>query len=235
MTPGRGPIDPGGMEQPITPAGPFPARAFALVSGVVGLLAGLFLLGFFILEPSGVRLAGVSLGSINDVLGAVQFAAFVPVVWALGRRLPATRPVRVATVVAVFAAVAFVVLSLLLVTDVLTFEQQIGPVVVAILIIFAWLLLVNLVAHRTRALPRSVTRIGVLTGVALFTGLVLVAAGYVLPGALGQLGTWLGYVLGGLAWLALPVYVLLLATRVFSRSAPLGVPAPAEPVQGVRS
>ena len=152
-----------------------------------------------------------------------------------GRESRATRRARDDGSRRVSLVVRFGVLSLLLITDVLTFEQQIGPQVVAILIIFAWLLLVNLVAHRTRALPRSVTRIGVLTGVALFTGLVLVAAGFVLPGLVGQLASWLGYVLGGLAWLALPVYVLLLATRVFSRSAPPGVPAPAEPVQGVRS
>jgi hypothetical protein len=234
VTAGHGPIDPAGMEDATRLPDRIPARALALVSGVVGLVAGLFLLGFFALDVSGVRLAGV-LGLVNDALGAVQFAALAPVALALGRRLPASRTMRVAMAVAVAAMVAFAILSVLLATGLLTFSQQIGPVMVAILVIYAWLLLVNLVAHRSRTLPRSVTSTGVLLGVALGTGLVLVAAGYVLPGTLGQLATWLGYGLAAIAWLALPVYVLLLATRVFSVASPSGVPAPAGSVQGVRS
>ena len=223
------------MDHPTRMADTIPARALALVSGVVGLLAGLFLLGFFALDSSGVRPAGLSLGFLNDVLGAVQFAALAPVAWALGRRLPASRPVRVATVVAVVAMVAFVVLSVLLVTDVLTFEEQIGPQIVAILAVYGWLLLVNLSAHRTRTLPRAITRTGVLLGAGLVTGLVLVGAGFVLPGVVGSLATWLGYGLGGVAWLALPIYVLLLAARVFPRSVPSAASASADRVQGVRS
>ena len=224
-----------GMEHPTRPADPIPARAFAWVSGVVGLLAGAFLLGFFALDSYGVRLAGFSLGHVNDILGAVQFAALAPVVWALGRRLPATRTVRVATVVAVVATVAFVVLSVLLIAGVLTFTQQIGPVMVTIVAIYGWLLAVNLVAHRTRTLPRAVTRTGVLLAVALLTGLVLVGAGYVLPGVVGQGVTWLGYGLGVVGWLGLPLYVLLLALRVFPRSRSSAGSAAAEPLQRVRS
>ena len=224
-----------GMEHPTRPSDPIPARAFAWVSGVVGLLAGAFLLGFFALESSGVRLAGYSLGHVNDILGAVQFAAFVPVAWALGRRLPATRTVRVATVLAVSAAVGYVVLSVLLITGTWDFRQQIGPLMVTILAIYGWLLAVNLVAHRTRTLPRAVTRTGVLLAVALLTALVFVGAGYVLPGIVGRLLTWLGYGLGVLGWLGLPLYVLLLAVRVFSRSPSSAGSAAAEPLQGVRS
>jgi hypothetical protein len=223
------------MEDPARRPEPIPARVLALVSGVVGLLAGLFLLGFFTLDLLGVRRAGPALGSVNDVLGAVQFAALVPVAWALGRRLPATRTVRMATVMAVVAMVAFVALSVLLVTDVLSFAAQIGPQILAILVIHGWLLLVNLVAHRTRILPRAVTRLGVLLGGGLLTGMVLVGAGFVLPGVVGSLTTWLGYGLGGLAWLSLPVYVLLLATRVFPRPSSAAATAPTEPSIGVRS
>jgi hypothetical protein len=223
------------MEDPTRPAEPIPARLLALVSGVVGLLAGVFLLGFFALDASGARLAGLSLGFVNDVLGAVQFATLAPVAWALGRRLPAARTVRPATVVAVVAMVAFIVISVLLVTDVLSFATQIGPQIVAILVVYGWLLLVNLVAHRTRTLPRAVTRLGVLLGAGLITGLALVGAGFVLPAVVGSVVTWLGYGLGGLAWLALPLYVLLLAARVFARPSSAAVPASTEPSIGVRS
>jgi hypothetical protein len=212
------------MEHPTRPADPSPARSFAWVSGVVGLIAGAFLIGFFALDSYGVRLGGFSLGHVNDILGAVQFAALAPVVWALRRRLPATRTVRVATAVALVATIAYVVLSVLLVAGALTFEQQIGPIMVTILAVYGWLLTVNLVAHT-----------GVLVAVTLLTALVLVGAGYVLPGIVGQLVTWLGYGLGVVGWLGLPVYVLLLALRVFPRSPSSAGPAPAESLQGVRS
>ena len=42
-----------------------------------------------------------------------------------------------------------------------------------------------------------------------------IGAGYVLPGIVGQLVTWLGYGLGVVGWLGLPLYVLLLALRCF--------------------
>lgn len=220
MTAGRGPEDPEGMEHPTRGPEAGPVRALAVLSGVVGGLAGLFLIGFFTLEPYGVRLAGVSLGTINDVLGAIQFAALAPVAWGLGRRLPATRIVRVATGTALIAMLGYVVLSVLLVAGVLTFAEQIGPVIATIVAVYAWLLTVNLVGHRTRTLPRGVTRAGVLLAGGLLTGLVLAGAGYVLPGIGGRLVTWLGYGLGGLGWLGLPLYVLLLATWVFGRPPP---------------
>jgi hypothetical protein len=108
----------------------------------------------------------------------------------------------------------------LLVAGVLTFEQQIGPVIATIVAVYVWLLTVNLVGHRTRTLPRAVTRVGVLLAGALLTGLVLAGAGYVLPGTGGRLVTWLGYGLGGVGWLGLPLYVLLLATWAFDRPPP---------------
>ena len=217
MTAGRGSKDPEGMEHPTRVPEAGPVRALAVLSGVVGVLAGLFLIGFFTLDSYGVRLAGISLGSVNDVLGAIQFATLAPVAWGLGRRLPPTRIVRVATGTALIAMLGYVVLSVLLVAGVLTFAEQIGPVIATIVAVYAWLLTVNLVGHRTRTLPRAVTRTGVLLAGGLLTGLVLAGAGYVLPGIGGRLVTWLGYGLGGLGWLGLPLYVLLLATWVFGR------------------
>lgn len=226
MTPGREPTDPDRMTTSSRPTDSA-MGGFALVSGVSGLAAGGFLIGFFTLASSGVTLAGVSLGHINDVLGAVQFATLAPVAWVLASRLPDSRVVRVATVVAVAAMAAFTVLSVLLVAGALTFAQQIGPVMVTIVAIYLWLLGINLLAHRTRTLPRTVTRTGVLLGVGLLAALALVAAGYVLPGAVGQLATWLGWGLGGISWLGLPVYVLAVAAKVLRREAPTG-PAPAD-------
>lgn len=222
------------MERPTRPVSRIPARAFAWVSGVVGLVAGIFLLGFFALDPSGIRLGGLSLGLVNDMLGAVQFAALAPVAWALGHRLPPTPMVSVATVVAVAAALAYAVLSVLLVVGLLTFAQQIGPLMVAIAALYGWLLAVNLAAHRMRTLPRVVTRTGAFSAGAMLTALVLLGAGYVLPGAVGQPVSWLGFGLGLIGWLGLPVYVLLLALRVFNPSRSTADSAAADALQRVQ-
>jgi hypothetical protein len=194
------------------------ARACALVSGVAGLVAGLLLIGFFTLaNPYDATPGGPTwLGSANDVVGIVQFVAFAPVVWALRRRLPATRWVRAVTVVAMAAAIAFAVLTVLLVANVLTFEQQVGPLIVTIVVIYVWLLTADLMAHRFRTLPRAVTLSGVMLGVGFLVGMVLVGASLVLPNPVGQLIGWAGYAVGFVGWLGLPVYSLLLATRVFT-------------------
>jgi hypothetical protein len=194
------------------------ARACALVSGVSGVVAGLLLIGFFTLANPYVATPGgpTWLGTANDVVGIIQFAAFAFVIWALRRRLPTTPWVRVFTAVAVAAAIAFAVLSVLLVADVLTFEQQIGPVIVMIVIIYVWLLSANLAAHRFRTLPRAVTLSGVMLGVGFLVGMVLVGASLVLSSSSGQILGWVGYALGFVGWLGLPIYSLLLAARVFT-------------------
>jgi hypothetical protein len=95
--------------------------------------------------------------------------------------------------------------------------------------------MVNLVGHRTRSLPRAITRTGVLLAVALLTGLVLAGAGYVLPGVVGQGVTWLGYSLGVVGWLGLPLYVLMLAIRGFPQLPSTAGSTAAHPLQKVRS
>jgi hypothetical protein len=104
----------------------------------------------------------------------------------------------------------------LLVANVLTFEQQVGPLIVTIVVIYVWLLTADLMAHRFRTLPRAVTLSGVMLGVGFLVGMVLVGASLVLPNPVGQLIGWAGYAVGFVGWLGLPVYSLLLATRVFT-------------------
>jgi hypothetical protein len=193
-------------------------RTWALVSGIAGLVAGLLLIGFFTLaNPYDATPGGPAwLGTANDVVGIIQLAAFAPVIWALRRRLPTTRSVRVVTILAVAAAIAFAALGVLLVADVLTFGQQVGPLIVTIVVIYVWLLTASLAAHRFLTLPHAVTMSGALLGVGFLVGMVLVGASFAIPEPVGQIIGWLGYAISGLAWLGLPVYTLLLAARVFT-------------------
>ena len=82
-----------------------------------------------------------------------------------------------------------------------------------IVVIYVWLLIANLAAHRFRTPPRSVTLFGVM-GVGLREGVVLVGASLVVPNPVGQIIGWPGYILGfpGLACRS----TLLLAAKVFT-------------------
>src|SRR4029453_17336193 len=87
-----------------------------------------------------------------------------------------------------------------MIANVLTFEQQIGPLMVTIVVTYVWLLTVNLAAHRFRTMPRAVTLSGVMLGVASWDG-----AGWRQPGTpqprwsdhwMGQVRDWLPWVGG---------------------------------------
>jgi hypothetical protein len=165
------------------------ARTAALLTGVAGVVGNVFLLLFFALARAFDIHTGYSwLGPANDAVTVAQFAAFVPVA---------------------------VALQVMLLAEVIAFETQVGFVMVAIALVVAWVLQVSLSAHRTLALPRPVTRLGVLTGAGFLAGSVLVASGFAVPEPMRSILFGIGGVLGGLAWLALPVFPLLLATHVF--------------------
>ena len=192
------------------------ARATALVTGVAGLVANVFLALFFALaRPFDIYTGYSWLGPANDAVTVAQFAAFVPVAVALRARLPVSRALDVVTALAVAAMAAYVALQVLLLADVLAFETQVVFVMAAIVVVVAWVLQVSLSAHRTHSLPRPVTRLGVLVGAAFFAGFVLVASGFAVPEPMRLVLFGLGGALGGLSWLALPVFPLLLATHVF--------------------
>src|SRR5690349_10384674 len=132
---------------------PAAARPFALVSGVFGLAAGVcFVLFLAFGDPAGLA---------SDVLGRVQLVALAPVALALRSRLPAAQAgpaARAARVACVVVAVAAVVTPVL---EVLT-DRGIWAGAACTYLVFAWILLVSLAGHRRRALPRPVTRAGLL-------------------------------------------------------------------------
>ena len=193
---------------------------WALVSGIAGMVANVLLVAFFVLTLGLGLLQYGWLGTVNDAVIMVQFLTLVPAALALAVWLPPWQSVRVATAAAVVGMVLVATLQLLLILRVLTFDVQVLLVVVAFLPVYGWVLTVSSVGHRSGALPRPVTRFGLVLGVSFPVGLLIFAAG--LPfgwGSADQLAFALaGGVLGGLSWLALPVWPLLLARLVFSRA-----------------
>jgi hypothetical protein len=192
-----------------------------MTSGITGLLANVLLVLFFVLAQPlrEVHQDFMWLGTANDWVVVVQFLTFIPVALALRRWLPATRAVRLATALAVAAMVGTAVLQLLLIAGVLDFGVQVWLVVPMFLLVYAWVLVVSSAGHRHGRLPRPVTRFGLLLGVCFPVGLLITAAG--LPfgwGSIPQLAFGVpGLVMGATAWLALPVWPLLLARLVFHR------------------
>jgi len=82
-------------------------------------------------------------------------------------------------------------------------------------LVFGWILLVSLAGHRRRALPRPVTRAGLLISAGVSVGAVLLLPVLVTPDPLRLALRAAGIGISLLAWLGQPVFTLLLAKYVF--------------------
>ena len=137
-----------------------PARLAAkllLASGVVGGVSLAFLIAMFVAFGAGAQSTGMTLGFVNDMLGWVSCLLAMPAVvaiHALVRRVaPTLSLILLALGLAAFAAI--VVLQLLLVTKVLTFEEQIGPVSIAYLGLGVWFVLTGRLGSLGGTIPNG--------------------------------------------------------------------------------
>jgi hypothetical protein len=187
-------------------------RRFAFAAGAVGMLANLLLIGFYALELGRGPVWGVSLGTMNDLTGALSTALMIPVAYAFG---PAW-----SRALGVTAMVVATVGGLLLVFGVLTFEQQLPIVLAAFLALALWMLLT------ARQLTGARRRLGVLSAAGVLGGVPLVGLGLLFPSmSWPQLALFGAGALVALpAWLAMPVWFLLLG-----RNRREGGPQAAEP------
>lgn len=237
MTSGPTPADRGPMtgSTPDSLArGPFRT---ALACGIVGLIANVLLVGFFALDYSAARETPWGwLGFANDLVGTVEFALFIPVIAAVARLLPAGHAMKAITGLALVATAGLVVVSLALVVGAMTFEVQVRYVMGFLVVLYGWLLAVSSVGHRANALPRPVTRFGLLLGVSWPAALLLTLAGLLIGGVdlsaqqFGMPGVLLvipAVILGFINWLALPVWPLLVAATVFRARPPVAAVKPA--------
>lgn len=201
----------------------------AVSAGALGVLANVLLVGFFALSwPAGSDRTWRWLGPANDVVLVGFFAVLVPVVVAVGRLLPASRAVALGSAVAVTALVGLAGLQLALAAGWIAFPVQVRVVVALLVLVYGWLVLVGSLGHRSGALPRSVTRFGLLLGVSWPAAMAFALAGVALGGSFWspdlQLPAALlllpGLVLGALNWLLLPVWPLVLARTAFGPGRP---------------
>jgi hypothetical protein len=111
-----------------------------LVVAVVAGVSFVCLVLMFSLFAVGDDVRGQLFGRTNDWLGLVSSMLAIPIVVVLGRVLYPSRSLTglLITAVGVGAFAAIVVLSWLLVSDTWTFEQQVGPVSAAYVVLMVW-------------------------------------------------------------------------------------------------
>ena len=124
-------------------------------SGVVGAIGFVSLIGMFGAFAIGARSAGMTLGWMNDVTGVVTLPLAIPGLIVLHARLRpyGGRASDALLVVAIGATGAIAGLQLLLVTGVLPFEQQIGPVSAAYVAMIGYFILAGRMTARAGVVP----------------------------------------------------------------------------------
>lgn len=135
------------------------AGGIALISGIIAAIGVVLLITMFVLFATSQRALGETIGLLNDICVALQYILTIPIAVALYRILLPYNPtlIRIATVVGIVMMVLVAVLQLLLVFEVLSFQQQAIPASLAMIVgIGSWLVITGLVARSTGILPNSV-------------------------------------------------------------------------------
>jgi hypothetical protein len=135
----------------------------SVISGAMAAVGIIFLTGMFTAFAMEATTTARSLGRINDWLVLLSYLLCAPSVLAVWRLVSATSPVLGVLTLALGlgSIAAIVMLQWLLVTDVLTFEEQIGLATIAFLALGVWFVVTGHLGARAGVLPRG-ARMGLL-------------------------------------------------------------------------
>ncbi len=141
----------------VDPIARFAART-TVISGVIAAVGLVFLAAMFVAFALGATPGALILGRINDVCVLVSYLLCVPCVAALWLLLRPAAPLSsaLAALLGLGSIAAIVVLQWLLITDVVTFEEQVGPVSIALLALGAWLVLTGHLRSASGVLPGGI-------------------------------------------------------------------------------
>jgi hypothetical protein len=128
-----------------------------LVSAPINAVGVTALVAMYVGFAIGERSTAMALGRTNDILGLIGTALMMPMVVEVHALTGPGRPaIRTGlAIVGLGAMAAVVVLAWMLVTERLTFEQQIGPVMVGYLGIAVWFIGGGILASRSGAMPHG--------------------------------------------------------------------------------
>jgi hypothetical protein len=187
-----------------------PAR-WALLSGVIGVIANVLLLAFYALSQpwhAGERPYGW-VGTVNDVFVAAQYAALIPVAFGLRAALQRHRLGWVAWL-GMGAMMLIVLLQALLVAGVMKFRVEGIAVSLCIVVAFGWMLAVVRISNREGAITGRLATLGTGLGVAVILGLALVGLALLLPKR--SVPQYILFGIGGafglFAWFGFPFWLL---------------------------
>jgi hypothetical protein len=135
----------------------------AYANGVVSAIGLVFLIAMYASFAVGATSSGLVFGWINDVSAVVAAVLILPLVIAVHVLLRPHTPILsgLAMLIGIGANVAIMVLQSLLVIEALTFEEEIGPVLIAFLFLVVWLVMTGYLGSRSGALPHGL-RMGLL-------------------------------------------------------------------------
>ena len=198
----------------------------AYLSGILAILSAAFLILFFWLEaPQSNATAGpdpLIWGPLSDIFPIFQMLTLLVVANALYEleRSGASGFSLITYGIGIVGMLGVSLLQLLLVTGVMPFEKEVGPVLIATAVVGVWLILINFLGWRQRSLPARMTWLGMAVGVALVLQPVLFS---VLGGVLNWhnfmssplllIGSALVFVLG---FAGFPVWLFWLGRRFAS-------------------
>ena len=130
----------------------------AFVTGVISAIGVVLLIAMFVLFATPQKELGNRVGLLNDVCVALQYLLTIPIALALYRILSVYNPllIRIATTIGIVSMLIVFGLQLMLIFKVLTFEQQVLWVSLAMILgVGSWLVVTGLVARSTGRLPNS--------------------------------------------------------------------------------
>lgn len=134
------------------------ARLCTQAAGLVAVVGVAFLGGMFVAFAVGATPVAMTLGRINDVLIMVAYPLAIPGLLGLWWLVRGRAPVRssLAAILGIVSIGAITGLQALLVREVLTFSEQVGPVTLALLAFGASLVLLGAAGRSGGLLPGGV-------------------------------------------------------------------------------
>jgi hypothetical protein len=135
----------------------------ACANGVVSAVGLVFMVALYAAFAVDATSSGLVFGWINDVSAVIAALLMLPLVVALHLLLRPHAPILsgLAMVIGLGANLAIMVLQSLLIVGALTFQEEIGPVLIAFLVLVVWLVMIGYLGSSGGVLPHGV-RMGLL-------------------------------------------------------------------------
>jgi hypothetical protein len=149
------------------------------INGIAAILGLVSLLLFFGLESAPLTGRGFHIwGPISDICPILQMASLLVVAYAFYRiqRSRAVGLSLIGTTIGMIGMLGVALLQFLLIFKVISFEQEVGLVLLATAAVGVWLIFVNFLGRRQGSLPSRLAWLGIAVGAAFILEPVMLSA-----------------------------------------------------------